>query len=202
MMIFFHRVFLLPLCLALFVSSPISADECRKIVAAGHPDWQPVSFLDEKQKTMIGVSYELLEDYARQLSLPIEIRPKTPWKRVMRELEKGDIDIVTEAFFSDERASFADFSDSYMEFSLVAVVGKNRDFTIKSLDDLIPLSGVATLGDYYGAAFENYAKEKKLNINRGSMLDLSTFEMLVLNRVDYTILSDVNFLLKSARHGY
>ena len=195
------RVLVLILAISLMTPLAVSAQECTEIKAIGHPDWQPMSFLDNNQETMIGVSYDLLQDFAQKLSIPVKVVPKTPWKRVLKLLKDGDVDLVTGAFFSEDRAKFAEYSDSYLEFSLVAVVSGDRTFSVKSLDDLVGLEGVATLGDYYGPAFEDFA-EANMSIHRGTMPDQSMFEMIVLNRVQFTILSDMNFLLKSSRHGY
>jgi len=189
------------LCFLLIMPPIATAAECTKLSAIGHPDWQPISYLGDEGKVMEGVSYDLFRHVAQQLSIPVTFSPKTPWKRVLFQLEAGKVDAITAAFYSEKRAQFGGYTDSYLEFGLVAVVKRGRDIKIDKLEDMIGLNGIATLGDYYGAEFEDFAKGN-LKIVRGQMPDQSMFEMIVQKHVDFTNLSDVNFLLKSAKHGY
>ena len=190
--------------LAFFLLSISGADvwasECRTVRMVGHEDWPPISYLPADSHEMAGVSYDLARRIFGLMGVSVVVSAKTPWKRALRQLEHGEVDVITGATYSDERTKFGEFSKGYLQFRSVAVVRKGRDFRLDNLDDLIPFVGVMGHGDYHGPQFEDFARAH-LTITRQSTVR-NTLKMVLRKRADYAVLSEVNYRLQGTRHGF
>lgn len=190
--------------LVLFLFGVVGADawaaECRKVRIIGHEDWPPVSYLPADGREMAGVSYDLARRIFGRMGIAVDTSAKTPWKRALRQLQHGEVDVVTGATYSDERTKFGAYSKGYMQFQSVAVVRKDRVFKLERLDDLIPFVGVMGHGDYHGPEFEDFAGAH-LTITRQSSVR-NTLKMVLRERADYAVLSEVNYRLQGIRHGF
>ncbi|MDE1465700.1 substrate-binding periplasmic protein [Spartinivicinus poritis] len=80
------------------------------------------------------------------------------WKRSLKELEKGSLDVVLTASITSERKQYAYFSSPYREEQMRIFVRKDQsaNWPLKQLADIISynMKLAITLGSYYGEEFE------------------------------------------------
>ena len=61
---------------------------------------------------MQGFAVEVLQSVVKEMGCSLDFRER-PWKRQLQELQSGEADIAMEAYYNDERAKYAYFSESY-----------------------------------------------------------------------------------------
>ena len=108
-----------------------------------------------------GVSIELLE----ALLAEAECKPNytlVPWKRSLRSMESGRIDVMMNISHSPERAKYMHYVGPVQTEVTVLIVNDDFNYKIESFDDIKNLPGkiVYESGNYYGAAFaDKYAND-------------------------------------------
>lgn len=155
----------------LFANDPI-------IVTAAAPT--PFARIEAKQ--LIGPSILIAERALSHLDRPLAPRV-LPWKRAIKMLERGDIDIILTIFKNAEREKFAIFTEPYWESDSVIFIQSGQNNKYKDWNDFIGKKGVRFQGTSVGLEFDQFAK-KNLNV-----LDVNSLEnmirMVATGRVDY-----------------
>lgn len=157
---------------------------CEQLVISGATTWYPFAFTDENSNAKRGLAYELITEIGQKLDIPIMIQVDSyPWKRVLAQLKKGDIDAVTGIFWTEKRAEEYVFSEPIVGVENVIFVKKGQEFEFNTFDDLIGKTAGNVLGGAFGGGFDEFL-EDKLSITRvGSHHQY--FNMLMLGRIDY-----------------
>ena len=83
-------------------ATEVTEETCQKITVSGPPIWPPHVLYDQKTNTRSGPAFDLVTQTFEELSVEVEFHAPKPWKRVLRELEQGDIDL-TVAILDDEK---------------------------------------------------------------------------------------------------
>jgi PAS domain S-box-containing protein len=92
----------------LMAASPGFAQQGRPLVYGGDADFPPYEYLDENG-TPAGFNVALIQFAALRANIPVVIR-LAPWKDVLPQLDRGEIDLVSLAY-SEERARRYAFLD-------------------------------------------------------------------------------------------
>jgi len=92
--------------LALMV--PASAQD--RPLRVGWEEFPPIQISDTGDRP--GIDIELVRLLLKDAGYAIQLR-KMPWNRVLVQMEHGDLDIALAASVTDERRSYAEWTDSY-----------------------------------------------------------------------------------------
>jgi len=86
---------------------------CRSPVMVGFDNWPPYHYyLRSEAANMQGFAVETLDAVLARMGCQAKYVER-PWKRVLQDIEQGELDMAMEAFFNADRARYAHFSDSY-----------------------------------------------------------------------------------------
>jgi len=171
--------------LTLFVIYQIIPAFARdKIIISGHPEYPPVTW--GEGDTITGVAAEMAATVFTELGVPYEIRDTGPWKRVQRNAERGEIDVIAAAYDNPERRTYMDYTIPFMKDPVSVFVLKGKAFPFRRWEDLIGKRGNTSLGESYGKDFDRFI-EQKLTMDRTPMM-IQNFLKLEAGRVDYAII--------------
>jgi len=89
-----------------------------------------------------------------------------PWKRAKQEVREGRQDVLMPAYCSPERQQAYLCSKAVVTGRMVLFHRSDMAFHWRTIDDLKGYSIGATLGYYYGSAFDRAERQGKLNVVR------------------------------------
>lgn len=166
-------------------SSPV-ARETGYLVAA-FSVWEPF-VIEEEDGRQHGIDIGLLTEIAKRLGLELHLHP-CPWRRCLKTLEDGYIDVLTSFAYTDERAEFAYYiKPSYSEVTPVFYYNRNNPVKIADYIDLRHLTVGAVVDSRY---FEPFDSDTSLDkFEAGSEIIL--LRMLSAKRLDAIVGSDSN----------
>lgn len=155
----------------------VSANDNRVFRYAWEP-WQPYQMKNE-QGRLTGLDIEILEAILNGIGQPFKWQ-KTPWKRVIKDIQEGYLDAGLGASVTEERQQWAYFSEPYRKESVVLFLLKD----IKQIYQFVRLEDITdsditlgmTRGYYYGGLFEKLSKDPKF---------ISRFEEVKINELNY-----------------
>lgn len=138
------------------------AENCH--LTYGWTDWPP--YMHTSKSGPAGVQVQLVRWIARKMGCQLSFR-KMKWAESLNDIKSGKIDIVGRASITQERKSYAYFSDTYREDLLVLTVrkGEAKNYKTSSLRQLIE-SGfrLGCLRDgYIGEEIESLRKDKRFS---------------------------------------
>jgi len=173
------------ICLLLLWSLLLEAEANELTV--GLKPVTPFSFYN-KEGELAGLDIEFVNAIAKQANLTIEYEDM-PWKRVLKSVETGEVDLTVGASFSEERDKYAYFSIPYREeiVHLIIKRGMNRLFQLNSLTDLFNGKYIIGIEDgyYYGSEFEALRHNARFRSRMNEVIDLNqNVNMLLKSRID------------------
>lgn len=157
---------------------------CEEITISGHPNYPPYQWKHGDQ--IIGASIDIAREILKDENIKINTPYVGPWKRVLREAERGNIDMIVALKNTSERRSYLHFNDSPFYINpFVVWVPAGHEFYFEKWEDLIGKQGGKNLGDRYGGDFDHFLKEK-LTVTASNSV-ASNFKLLAHNRNEYYI---------------
>ncbi|GFO53479.1 hypothetical protein GMSM_04860 [Geomonas sp. Red276] len=170
------------LCSGAAAASPPST--CGTIRYSTNPQYPPYDW--ETGAGFDGASIELL----RMAAPPgVQLSPVVvPWKRALSMAAGGEIDLLVSLRITPERSQYLAFT-SHRAFPnpIVIFVRKDRAFPYRQWQDLKGRRGGVSLGDTFGAGFDNYWRQELSVEEAPSMLE--NFRKLDEGRIDYFVTS-------------
>lgn len=153
-MILLRGIYLLFFYVLVFLSlsSPAIAD-CKIRVRVS--DFKPQYYQDDKGKWR-GLAVEYAEALLKEANC-LPVFHKAPWKRALRYMRSGQLDLMLNLSITDERKQYMHFIGPQRDETMVFVVRKDADFMVSSLDDLKKLPGRIGIeaGNYFGKTFDD-----------------------------------------------
>lgn len=143
-------------------------------------DYPPYYYMNKNK--MIGLSYEIANEVAKIADIKLNYM-RFPWKRVLRNLEIGQIDMLIHSFKTDERAQYSIYTDTpHVNESSYIFVHKDSNIQrykqdLSNFNDR-PVGHVR--GYYHGKAFESNSKIKKMDVVNENQL----VKMIIGKRFD------------------
>lgn len=151
----------------------------------GSNDWYPISFMrDEKFQ---GVMVDVAREVAKLQGITLKIGGSRPWKRILHELEKGNLSIIAGSYFTEERAKKFAYSLSITDNNIQVFVKKGNEFSFNTLADLRGKTGLRPAGGSYGQMFDDYAKKHLMITETGTGAYI--LKMLLASRKQYAVLA-------------
>lgn len=122
-----------------FLRGPAEAYGGSRVVKVGYFDFRGYHDIDE-EGSRSGYGYEYLHEMAKSAGWTFQYVSGT-WSECMDMLESGEIDLLTSAQYTEERAEKFDFSDNEMGISYVQLTVKDGN-TVYKRDDYEGFNGM------------------------------------------------------------
>lgn len=169
--------------------------ECSRPLKVGWEHWPPYQYVD-KDRELIGLDVELLLAVAEEANCTIHFF-ELPWKRHLRQIEHGDIDLAMGASYDAARAEYAYFSEPIRKerVSLITLKENAEKHQISSLADIRDknLNLGVTLGYYYGEEFKSLMLEPDFKARVDELhTDQLNFIKLFRDRLDAMLVDPVS----------
>ncbi|MBF0225249.1 MAG: amino acid ABC transporter substrate-binding protein [Desulfobacterales bacterium] len=153
----------------------------------GYEDWEPYQFEDANGK-LTGVDIDLVSAILDTAGLQYEFK-KMPWKRLINDVENGNVDIGMGASITPDREKFALFTEWYRTegWSLFMRAEDISKYDFKSLED-IEKTGIKlgiVRGYFYGDNIMKLIESLKAKdkIEEVAVTDLN-YKKMIKNRID------------------
>jgi len=159
-------------------------DYCNPIKVNGAENWLPF-YLHNLDGGYRGVMGDVLELAALNKEVKLDFQAAIPWKRVLLQLRKDQIDIVAGAVKTNYRDRYFSFSPQILTTPLGLYRHRDNPLGYRRFSDLDELSGGYVRGMSLGQAFDDYAFEN-LILDDITSPD-SLFQMIRNRRLDYGI---------------
>ncbi|MEH6404187.1 MAG: transporter substrate-binding domain-containing protein [Sneathiella sp.] len=189
----FKHALVIPLLMTLSLNAPlaIAAEACSSFTANGIKNWYPFVYRDKKNE-LTGSLPDAAKLALDRIGLTMDIQQDLPWKRILHQLETGELDLVLGAYWNKERAKNFHYSELLGKDEIRVFVKKGNEFPLNSFEDLIGRIGLKLLGGSYGDEFDEFAADR-LDFNEIPKSD-QMIRMLDRGRSDYGILGYVEGL--------
>ncbi|NQZ09140.1 MAG: amino acid ABC transporter substrate-binding protein [Algicola sp.] len=160
--------------LSLAIPMLANAQECLLLRAGGTISWQPIAYFNQETQKPEGIGYDLTKVVGQRLKIPVEINAKIPWKRLLKFVKDGDMDLISAIYRTPQRDKHYHFSIPYFVNEARVFVKKGAEFPFAKLSDLIARRGVIPLGGSFGEDFDSFVVKHPL-----TMETLATKQQLV-----------------------
>ena len=160
--------------------------EKGEIVVAMEGTWAPWTYHDEND-ALVGYDVEVAKGIAEKLGVEVTF-VEGEFDGLLAGVEAGRYDIMVNGVGVDEdRAQKYDFSDAYA-YDHTAVIVKNDNTDINSLEDLAGKHTANTITSTYAKLAQEYGADVT------GVDDLNqTFELLFSGRIDATLNAEVSY---------
>lgn len=191
----------LALCWALLACAApapgAEAARCRELVVSANPAYPPYHW--EENGVLVGASLDLLKQ-----ALPAGVTARFvvyPWKRVLENARRGEIDLILSLRATPEREEYLVFTRAEA-FSNPIVVFTRRDrvFALKDWAALKGRTGGMSSGDMFGCGFDEYWRRELTMDDAGDME--RNFRKLDQGRIDYFVTGKYVGLAYAATNPY
>jgi polar amino acid transport system substrate-binding protein len=120
------------------------------VLRVGWEPYAPFTFADERGEAT-GADVDLIQAIAGEVGCRVELA-ELPWARILKEVERGKLDVSTSTSWTEEREAWALFSKPYRETEIAIYVrrGEIPRFNLQSLAD-VPAQHLrlGVIVDYY-----------------------------------------------------
>lgn len=162
------------------------ADECTLIM--GWEPWHPYQFIDT-QGVLTGFDIEFVEAIASSIDCIVDYH-EVNWARGLVDLKNGRLDLITNANFTEERSTWAHYSDPYRDSSIVIFMrkGESKLYPLESLLDMVGTN--FRLGIGRGVIYSKELTElsEQTEFNRHLVYiptsEMQQYQMLQTSRID------------------
>lgn len=165
--------------LALFALLLATASACAETLRIAADVWPP--FTDARLPGN-GLASELVSTALQRAGHRPEY-VEVPWARALRGLQVGDYDLIVSAWYSDERATYGQFSKPYLTNRIRFLKHKGSEVDFQSPEDLRRYSIAVVRGYSYLPGFDGDARLKKVPVMGFQM----GARMLAAGRVQLTL---------------
>ncbi|WDD97055.1 substrate-binding periplasmic protein [Thalassomonas actiniarum] len=154
------------LSLLMFLSQPVAAQEniCHKVVLGGSNRWFPVAFVAKDTEHPQGIGYDLIRHIGDKMALKLEFKAWLPWKRGLKYLESGQLDMMSALYWNEPRGAIFQYPRPYFYNKSYIFVLNDKVFPYQHYADLKGLTGIYLSGSSFGEDFGRIIREKKLQL--------------------------------------
>jgi len=159
-------------------------------------NWAPFNF--NKNGSPQGFSIDFMNLVAEAVGLEIKYISGPTWDEFQQMIQKGELDVMLNTAYSEERDTYLDFTYPYLEFA-PAIYNRNTEPDIKSIEEIFGKTFAIPRGFFYEEVLKEYPQvnllyvegtaEAILAVSRGQadfMLDLMPVVNYLMNRLMVT----------------
>ncbi|OSQ38274.1 substrate-binding periplasmic protein [Thalassospira mesophila] len=177
------------LCIAALTLPRLAAAQgaCNKITV-GYSNYPPFSYQTD-DGGVTGASIEVAQRAFRKMHIEVST-VQMPWARLLSEAERGTVDMITAAYRTDARRSWAVYADIPIGYERVVVIhDRTVQADVASLRDLRYRKGLLRRGDSHGPTVDRAIANKSINIETVPEIEAG-LRMVSAGRADYLLSSD------------
>jgi len=164
------------------------------VVTVGISEWEPILFSSDG-KAINGIVGDFLSEITTITGL--SFRPKMAlWHQLLSRFKQHKIDLLPNTFYSDQRATYGIYGDSYFDLAATIFVRSNNN-SIKTVSGLAGLKVAITKSSTLETKVKKHFPEIKIIATDGPY---DSVARLLNNEIDAIIEMDV-VLVKILRHG-
>jgi len=163
----------------------ISQYSFARTLSVGWELWYPYQYRDTDHK-LSGLDVEIFNSIAKKANLDADY-VELPWKRHLRYIESGDIDIALGSSPTKEREQYAYFTVPYRVETVKLFIRAGEKLPLKSISELCNTHySIATeRGYFYGDEFAKSSKLKCFQTHIYEVIDIEqSIEMLLKGRIN------------------
>lgn len=149
------------LCLFFAAALVRAQQSCPALTVSGSADWNPIIMNGPDGRYGIGI--DLANQIGKDLNIPIQF-VEMPWKRILKSLEVGSLDMVLGIYHTEERQLYLAYTPAFMQNEGRVYTLSDRTFSISSLNNLVGRIGDLPLGGSFGDHFDDFAR-RNLNLS-------------------------------------
>lgn len=164
------------LCLSLVLLPLGVAADTLRLVADPWPPFTDQTLLNN------GVASDLVSSALGRAGYATEYA-QVPWERAVRGLQRSDYDVLINAWYSEERASYGYFSAPFLLNRIRLLRRKGSVIQFEQLADLYPQRIAVVRGYVYSAEFNSDPRLRKVGVGNFA----SAARMLQAKRVELTL---------------
>ncbi len=178
---------LLVLCLlcCLPLHSLLAQPLCTSPLRVGFDDWPPYHYYQQENghRELRGFAVDYLNAVSARLGCRL-VYLERPWKRGLHDLEQGRLDIAMEAYFVEDRARYAWFSNAYNPGRTALWVRKSSDKGEQDLASWLAKGNrLGVTRDYnYGPEIARLLQRYRAQVSEVN--DVQNYRKLQLGRID------------------
>lgn len=157
-------------------------DHEGKIVLAPDPHWPPIEFFDDKGK-YVGLGADFVRLLEHKLGFRFKIERLQSWEEILKQTRESKVHFLPALHKTQERTTFLDFSEPYLEVPLVLITRRSFSGTL-SLKDMggrkVAIVAAYAVGEFVRT---NYPSVKIVPVSK----DLEGLRMAAFGEVDAMI---------------
>lgn len=185
--------------LMLCIFPVLAGQVCDKIMRFGvGTAWPPyvIKNANDRQNPDYGIDIDIVKLVFKAAHICLKIVALPSTARGLNELEKGNVDVLSAASFTAERAKIGVFSDSYRQEVMRIFSRSTHDasFYRQNLTQLLDqkMLGVVTDGAFYGEKFADLMQNSVYRERIASVASIEQrMQLLLRARVDFMIDDEV-----------
>lgn len=136
-------------------------NDCQ--LTLGFDIWEPYQFIDVGDYVR-GLDIEIAQTVANHMNCELNFVQAT-WVELLQDLQRGDVDMLMGASYTEERAEFAHFSAPYRDEQFVVFVRdeEQRNFNQQSIEAIVEAGYRLGIVDsyYYGDEFQQLYEDAR-----------------------------------------
>ncbi len=133
-----------------------NANECKTLTVSGSNQWHPIAYSNEDNTLALGIAYDVTQELAKALNLPISFDVKMPWARAMKMLDEGEIDMMAGVYLTKQRTDKYLFTLPVTNDTLNVFVKRGNEFNYQKFKDLAGKRIDLIRGTSLGNEFDSY----------------------------------------------
>jgi len=141
-------------------ASVASAEICPDPIKVGWEDWPPFNIPGENE--VKGIDPDIFRDIANNIGCEVTF-VEVPWKRHLRKVELGEIDVAMAAAKTPERDKYSKWSSHYLPYSAILWVSDDDSNSYRSLEHFLEEGNTVGIirGSTYGKEADELLKKDK-----------------------------------------
>ena len=161
---------------------------CDRITVSASHNWFPVALdLSEDRSGSSGIAIEILRQIAIELSVSLDYQTHLPWKRALKYMDEGKVDVLTGHYNNSQRELNWLVSDPLIYDDIRAFIHVEHSNEIKQKADLYDLFGLYPAGASYGDVLDDFISNK---VNASAFKNNSAMiGALIKKRFDFAIIA-------------
>jgi len=147
--------------------------------------WFPYQYRNKNQE-LVGVDIDIFKAIINRTGYKANY-VELPWKRHLRYIKSGKIDVAFGASYTKERAKYAYFTEPYRQEVVRLFVRHNNTIKLRKLSDLKNTHYIIgiEIGYYYGEEFQHLMKSAIFKQHIKEVLDIEeNISLLLAGKID------------------
>ncbi len=169
--------------------SSLAEEPCH--LRYGWGEWRPLQYLNEKGET-VGINLEFTRAVAKAMNCEMSFPIYANWKDLLNAIKQGEVDVVGNATFTQERAEFAYFSKPYRQdvYAIYVLANSYPKFASMNFESLkVHGFRLALTEKYiYGIDIDSWIKDERYkSLLRFTKKTEDSYRLLLNGEVDGVI---------------